>query len=117
MHPTVVYYRDHHTGEMKRESHDFHAVNNFLTESITALQHNVDITKVVIFSDGCGAQYKSKGPLADISLSKINTDHSYFGSEHGKSESDGETGVVNHAVERAIVGHQVIINNAQDMVT
>ncbi len=44
------------------------------------------------------------------------TDRNYFGSEHGKSASDGETGVVNRAVDRAIVGRQVIISNFTDMV-
>ena len=111
---------------MKRESHifisddiahDFHAVNHFLEQSIATLKNMFVISKIVIFSDGCGAQYKSKGPLADLSRQNLHTDHSYFGSEHGKSESDGETGVVNHAIERAIVGRQVIINNAQDMVS
>ena len=54
--------------------------------------------------------------MADLSLQKLPTEHNYFGSEHGKSECDGETGVVSHAVERAIVGRQVIINDANDMV-
>ena len=125
MHPTIVYYRDPDTGSINRESHvfmsddtshDFHAVHHFLQESIKTLEETLDISKVVIYSDGCGAQYKSRGPLADISLLDIVTDHSYFGSEHGKSESDGETGVINHAVDLAIVGRQVVVNNASDLV-
>lgn len=71
---------------------------------------------MVIFSDGCGAQYKSYGPLADLSLQRLSTDHSYYGSEHGKSESDGETGTINRAVDRAIVGRQVVIHDASDLV-
>ena len=59
---------------------------------------------------------KVKGLIADLSLCSVPTDHNYFGSEHGKSESDGETGVINQAVDRAIVGRQVVINNALDMV-
>ena len=125
MHPSVVYYRSKE-GKLVRESHvfisddikhDHHAVNLFLQKSVEDIKtHLPEIHRIVIFTDGCSSQYKSKGPLADLSRSSIPTDHSYFGSEHGKSESDGETGVINMAADRAIVGRQVIINDALDMV-
>lgn len=125
MHPIITHYHDPGTGKIKRESHvffsddithDHHSVNHFLELSLSILQGICKISKVIIFSDGRSVQYKSRGPLADLGLQKLPTEHSYFGSEHGKSECVGETGVVSHAVERAIVGRQVIINDANDKV-
>ena len=121
LHPTIVYYRDSNN-ELAKESHifltddiihDYHAllpVNTFLQMSLKELDMT-RISRIVVFSDGCSAQYKSKGPMADLSLSPIPMDHSFFGSEHGKSEC-GETGVINLATDKTIVGRQVIINNA-----
>ena len=45
----------------------------------------------------------------------------YFGSNHGKSECDGETecdwevGCVNRAVDIALFGRKIIISNAEEM--
>ena len=72
VHPTVVYYYRDHSGEIKWESHvfisndichDYHNVNNFFEESIATLQTIMAISRIVIFSDGCGAQYKSRGAV------------------------------------------------------
>ena len=56
--------------------------------------------------------------MADLSYTHkhISMERGYFGSEHGKSESDGETGVINRALDRAIVGRKVVINSADKMV-
>lgn len=66
--------------------------------------------KQVIFSDGCSAQDKSKGPFADLSLKEIQISRTFFGSEHGKSACDAEI-----AVDRAIIGKKVVINNTKDL--
>ena len=127
LHPTIVYYRDSNN-QLAKESHifltddiihDYHAVNTFLQMSLNFKELDMTrISRIVVFSDSCSAQYnyKSKGPMADLSLSPIPMDHSFFGSEHGKSECDSETGVINLATDKAIVGRQVIINNALEMV-
>ena len=70
--------------------------------------------KTVVFSDGCAAQYKSSGPFADLSLKLNSVNRNYFGSEHGKGKGDGEIGVVNRALDRAICGQKVIITSAFD---
>lgn len=72
--------------------------------------------KQVIFSDGCSAQYKSKGPFADLSLKEIQISRTFFGSEHGKSACDTEIGVLKRAVDRAIIGKKVVTNNTKDLV-
>ena len=63
--------------------HDFHAVNYFFDKSIADLSKRIQFSKVIIYSDGCGSQYKSRGPLVDLSSKCFGTEHSYFGSEHG----------------------------------
>ena len=69
----------------------------------------------VIWSDGCISQYKGRSTFADLSLSSDARERNYFGSEHCKGESDGEIGVVNRAVDRAILGRKVVINTANDL--
>jgi hypothetical protein len=71
--------------------------------------------KMVVYSDGCSSQYKSKGPFADLSLADIPISRNFFGSEHGKSACDAEIGVLNRAIDRAIIGKKVIINNTEDL--
>ena len=39
----------------------------------------------------------------------------YFGSNHGKSECEGEVGCINRAVDIALFGRKIIISNAEDM--
>lgn len=90
--------------------HDSHAVEFYLHSAIKYLENeNVMITRVVIFSDGCANQYKGKVNFADLSLSIYATERNYYGSEHGKGEGDGEIGVINRAIDRAILGRQVIV--------
>ncbi|XP_052084922.1 uncharacterized protein LOC127722119 [Mytilus californianus] len=125
MHPIVTYYQSE-VGLVRDSAiiisedciHDYHAVRHFtaiVDRHIEGKTGNVP-TRKVIFSDGCSSQYKSKGPFADLSLeNSVEINRNFFGSEHGKSDSDAETGVVNRAVDRAIIGNQVIINNSKDM--
>ena len=41
----------------------------------------------------------------------------FFGSEHGKGEADGETGVINRAVDRAVSSGRLTVRNAEDLHT
>ena len=51
--------------------HDGHAVQAFVLRINDILQERgVDIERMVQFTDGCSAQYKSKLPFADISASQ-----------------------------------------------
>lgn len=125
VHPVVSYYKHKDTCSLVRDvliflsddrNHDFHAVKQFLEITKKNLQQKgVSTENMVVFSDGCSAQYKSSRSFADLSLDCTPINRNFFGSEHGKGESDGETGVLNRAVDRAIVGGQVIIRNAKEM--
>ena len=123
MHPIVLYYRQN--GTLVRDSliflsddicHDYHAVQHYLNIASEHLTRNMQqVDREVIWSDGCQSQYKGKGSFADLSLSSGARERNYFGSEHGKGEGDGEIGVVNRAVDQAILGRKVVINSAKDM--
>ena len=76
---------------------------------------NIQFGEISIFYNGCSSQYKSKDPLAHISLSQYPLERNYFGSDHGKSESDGELGCLHRAINMAILGHGCLINNAEDL--
>ena len=80
-----------------------------MASRLTAVEH------VVILSDGCAAQYRGRGTFADLTLSRWPLQRNFFGSVHGKGEGDGEIGCINKAVDRAIIGRQTVINNAEDM--
>ena len=62
-------------------------------------------------------QCKGNKNFADITISKTNTEHSYFASEHGKGEGDGEIGVINKNIDKAILHRHVNINSVQDLFT
>ena len=56
--------------------HDHHAVLTFVKRTMEHLQQvrHLQVSHVVQWSDGCGAQYKSKGPFADVAASELTLD-------------------------------------------
>lgn len=126
LHPVITYYNGEE-GVVRESSvvicedtnHDYHAVKHFqaVVDQHIATRLTKSCVRKVIFSDGCSAQYKSKGPFADLYLEKTSAtiDRNFFGSEHGKADCDAEIGVTNKAIDQAIIGRKAIINNAEDM--
>ncbi|WAR23449.1 LOW QUALITY PROTEIN: hypothetical protein MAR_037118 [Mya arenaria] len=122
MHPVVTYFQSdvglvRHSSIIISEDncHDFHAVNHFEHVVNSHLRKFIEPKRRIIFSDGCSSQYKSKGPFADIANERTEINRNYFGSEHGKNECDGEIGVLNRALDRAIIGNEVVLNSAEDV--
>ncbi|XP_072030072.1 uncharacterized protein [Amphiura filiformis] len=131
VHPIVAYHSCPHCGKTMMTSlvmispdktHDFNAVNSFMDLAINHLKSHLGadhVTDVVRFSDGCGAQYKSKGPFYDLSCAQenynTNVRHEFFGSRHGKGPSDGESAVVKRQASLAVLGGKVTINDARDL--
>ena len=124
IHPIVSYYYENDL--LVRNSliflsddltHDYHAVEHFQEIAISKIKSftTADVTRFIVFSDGCPSQYKGKGTFADLSLSRHNIERCYYGSEHGKGEGDGEIGCLNRSVDLDILGRRVIINNAEDL--
>ncbi|WAR02999.1 hypothetical protein MAR_009557, partial [Mya arenaria] len=97
IHPVVAFYHSPDVPQLTvRES------LVFLSDDHSHDHH----AKVVVFSDGCAAQYKGKGSFAYLSLKDVHIEWNFFGSDHGKSECDGEVGCINRAVDIALLGRK-----------
>lgn len=61
-------------------------------------ERGIDIKTQIHFSDGAPSQYKFAAAFSDISFAEddynFGIHRCFLGSEHGKGESDGETGVL-----------------------
>ncbi|KAJ8043336.1 hypothetical protein HOLleu_10380 [Holothuria leucospilota] len=102
-------------------THDHHAVHEFTSEAIKHVRKEMTspLTKVVLFTDGCSSQYKSKGTFADISYAMedhgVPIQHEYFGSRHGKGPSDGESAVLKRMTSMPDRRHQASVTSAWEM--
>ena len=69
------------------------------------MSRNPDIKNVIIVSDGCCAQFKSKLPfyyLSHASPTNINIERVYLGSGHGKNDCDWSGGAVKRLLTRDV---------------
>ena len=132
LHPIIGYY-DCKSAECQKPvmhsyifisndlTHDHHAVHVFSSKTVEMLKGEMSqpIEKVIRYSDGCTAQYKSKGPFTDISYSikdnSVPIQHEFFGSRHRKGPSDGESAVIKRMASVAEMSGQVSISCAQEM--
>ncbi|GFO25988.1 churchill [Plakobranchus ocellatus] len=114
LHPIVAFYKGD-DGQLLRHSlmyisdniqHDYYAVHHFTVDAITRMKEKMQLSRVVIFSDGCPGQYKGIGTFADLSLITgiSSVQRACYASEHGKGEADGETGVLSQALSCAVHG-------------
>ena len=100
--------------------HDGDAVHQFMIEVTDHLKskRKLSLKREFQFTDGCGAQYKSRVPFADITCAKDDlgvTVERSFGSNHGKGPCDGLGAVVKQTAKMAVRSRQAIIENARDM--
>ena len=129
IHPVMAYINDKDVTSMPTHTqavycltddpkHDAAAVHAFMGVTNRFLQEKHGITSEVVFSDCCAAQYRGKTSLADISLSKQDSNMTlsrhYFESSHGKSAADGLAAIVKHAATLAVTRRQTIIRNATE---
>ncbi|CAG2250372.1 unnamed protein product [Mytilus edulis] len=126
IHPIVLFYHSNDVPELiVRHSlvflsdditHDSKAVEYFQNKTLEFLdEKSIPYKELIIFSDGCAGQYKSRHTFAKLAQENVVIQRHYFGSEHGKSESDGEVAAVNKAVDSVVIGRRAIITNATDM--
>lgn len=124
MHPTVTYYKEsdgtrkrfvltHFSDLLQHSGHMAEFILQDVIKNLKLLYPN--IKHFVVWSDGCSAQYKGKYAFSYLSKS-VDIERSYFGSEHGKGESDGETGLINKAVHLAIYSRALVISEAIDLI-
>ena len=98
-------------------NYDVPAVSAFRKMLVSHLHSKeVKVSHVIECCDGSPNQYKCAGAFADIaeSAQQLNIDitRCFYGSEHGKGESDGETGLVKSRLTMHVIGTGAIINIA-----
>ena len=94
--------------------HDAHLVKLFTSKSIEVLKsNNVDIRKIIKFTDQAPSQYKNKTAFNYLANSKLPTQRNYFGTRHGKSSCDACTGRVKQGVSRLVKSEQAVVDDAQ----
>lgn len=98
--------------------HDGSAVKVFLGMLSNHLTLNYPHVKtVIVWSDGCGMQYKSRLPMYNISRNFEIPQQivwNFFGSRHGKNESDGESAVVKSHLDIVTRAERLTISTASD---
>ena len=133
IHPLVAFYRCPACDDDTRlvmdvlifisddNQHDHHAVQAFYALAIKFLKETrgISFDRVFEFTDGCASQYKSRGPMVDLSFGfkdfGIVRERICFGSCHGKGPCDAAGGVVKTACRMAVVRGKAVINNAASM--
>lgn len=98
--------------------HDGAAVRVFISKLARHLSvHYPHVNTIKVWSDGCGVQYKSRLPMLNMSNNfsiPQTIIWNFFGSRHGKNESDGESAVVKSAMDIATKSEQLTMLNAQE---
>ena len=103
--------------------HDCNANSAFRKATFWHLKEkcSVQLQHLIEWSDGCECQYKGvyafKKTVEDSLSTGIKITSAFFGSEHRKRESDGETGVVKSKLQEHILGKGAVVSNAADIKT
>ena len=128
MHPMVCIFNKE--SDVRRDSvfcisndltHDASAVSAFIKVLVEHLQlHYPSITNIKIWSDGCAAQYKSRRPMFNLAHQfeipqHLSVEWNFYGSRHGKGESDGETGVIKTFLDTEIRAKELTFDNAHEV--
>ena len=103
-------------------THDHHTVKTFHQQVVKHLtsSRKLDIDTFYWFSDGAACQYKSKGPISDISYGRktlMTLHRNYSGTRHGKGASDGESGVVKRKASDTVKAGTTIISMPEQLST
>ena len=114
IHPTTVFYRclwngcNHLVKEdlihiSPDKNHDKYAVFQFLNST---LQHvrakGVEVRELLIFTDNCANQYKSKFTFYFMSKLQFPVTHHFYCSQHGKGPSDRSGGTFKRKIRSAV---------------
>ena len=127
VHPTVIFWKIDKVEKPKRIvithlsdiiSHSAQMVY-FITkdciEKLLDMFPDTPITKMYLWSDGCASQYKGKTSFFYLDQFEVNIERNFFGSEHGKGESDAETGTISRLYTNTVRAHETIILNESDL--
>ena len=121
--PTVAHYRcvkcqqliTHEIVHVSEDlKHDAHLVKVFIARSLSILKkNNVDIHKIIEFTDQAPSHYKNKTAFHNLCNSKIPIQKNFFGVRHGKSSCNSCTGRVKQGVTRLVQSEQEVVNDAR----
>ena len=123
LHPIVCYYQcaDCEKGVVCEtlafisddKVHDFHAVQTFVCLAMEHLRgcRQLDVQRVIQWTDGCASQYKSKGPFSDIShatseLDCVQLERHLFGLRHS---------LIKHHVDSDVKLNQAVVSDTKEM--
>ena len=123
MFTACVYYVDEKKSLVKRlvcvvsESNDHSraAALTCIDLTIKEIEKRIPLTKVILWSDGCAAQFRSRFVfrlLADY-CPDIQVEWNYNEAHHGKGPMDGIGGTVKNVVYRQVKSGNVTINSAK----
>ena len=128
LHPIVTYYPCHQGSceDLVKEElmmlssdlkHDGFAVNKFIQKAIEHLEsEHITVKRIIMFSDNCGAQYKSCKVFETLSRHKIPVIHHYFGASHGKGEADGAIGRLSMTIDAVVRSGQAKLDSCKKLV-
>lgn len=103
-------------------THNKYDVYCFITEIVSQIKRSKNVSKILIFSDGCNSQFKNKFILSSIpelvKELRINEfEWNFFATSHGKGAVDGIGAIVKRKVWEIVRTQNVILNNASDFYT
>ena len=123
IHPVVLHYGCHClqnvteytiflTDDLQKDGNMVKAITDRVLEHTKqkGLKHRV------IFSDGCGAQYKGRLPfyhLLQLQSISMTVEKVFFSSNHGKSLCDASGGIFKSMAKRAVISRRTIIQNTR----
>ena len=94
--------------------HDAHLVKKFQAANINILKkHQVEIRKIIEFTDQAPSQYKNKSAFRYLSQEPIPTQRNFFGVRHGKGPCDACAGRVKSRLGNLVKTETCIITNAK----
>lgn len=102
--------------DLRHDPHSVQGCRNKVVNYLKDIDYSVDIMHK--WTDGCSA-HKSRHCMGDVSFS-INdfgfpTVRNYFETSHGKGPQDGVGANLKHKADMAVIRHEVVIQNANDL--
>ena len=127
MHPIVIYYRcpiDGCVKVVKEElifftndlQHDAYAVKAFEDRMIRYCRSSgIQLKRLIVFSDNCGVQYKSKVPFDLLSKRTFPVIRNFYGQYHGKGPADAAIGRINKLLKAHVASGRCTLQSASDL--
>jgi hypothetical protein len=129
LHPVVVYFRHHETGEVKHKSnviisnetaHTATTVFAIMKKVVNVVKEILPSCKMIHYmTDSPTSQYRNRQIFSIVAnhdkiFSGIQAAWLYFEAGHGKGPCDGVGGTAKRLADMAVRSHKAVIQNAED---